>query len=321
MSAPEDPRIWQGLRAHLDELGSVANVPPIGVILDRGRSRRSHRVAAGLAGVGAIVLAIGLLLPALRAVTTPMTGATPRSSSAQPTSAAVPTSVPVDLAELIGHTYVATDVTENGQPIAIVPETQLQLGFGASQFGADAGCNHLGGDYQIRDGRLIISNGQMTAIGCLGELGRQEGWYYTFLQSSPTISMDSTGIVLTNGDTVVTFVDEVFASPMPTRDVTWVAVIGPADARPPEDLVLEIGGMAWDGYGGVVSLPTSGSTEVRLLGRETCRTYAKFVAKSGSMSVIRFSKDGQVTIEDVTGRGIEAGPALAHRQLSDCPDT
>lgn len=319
MSTPEDPRIWHGLRAHLDELGSLPTVPPIGSILDRRPSRRSFRAVVGLAGAGAIALAIALLLPGLRAGPAPIAGATPGSSSAPATQAALPTAAPVDAAELIGYSYVATEVTEHGQPLAIVADTQLVLGFGdASQFGASAGCNGMGGDYHIQDGRLVTANVYMTLKGCLGALGRQESWYYTFLQSSPTISRATTGLLLTSSNTVVTYVE---GSAKPAHDLTWVAVTGPADSRPPEDLVLEIGGMAWDGYGGVVSLPTSGATEVRLLGRETCRTYAKFVAKSGSSTVIRFSKDGQVAIEDWTGRGTDAGPALAHRQLSDCPET
>lgn len=209
MSAPEDPRIWQGLRAHLDALGSVAAVPQIGSILDRPRSRRPWRAAVGLAGAGAIVLAIGLLLPALRPVTAPITGATRPSSSAPSTPAELPTAAPVDWAELIGHRYVAIAITENGQPVAIVPETQLRLGFGdASKFGASGGCNPLVGDYQIRDGRLMIANGHMTLKGCLDPLAGQESRFYMLLRSSPTISRDTAGLVLSTGDVVITFVEE-----------------------------------------------------------------------------------------------------------------
>lgn len=322
MSAPEDPRIWQGIRAHLDELGSVANAPPIGILLDRRRSRRPLRAVAGLAGAGAIVLAIGLLLPALRAVTAPIVGATPTSASGPATPAASPTASPLDWAKLIGHAYVVIAATEDGHPLTLVPEARPSLGLDASRFGASTGCNGMGGTYQILDGRLVTADGYMTLRGCTGALGRQEGWYIAFLQSSPTITrVDATGLVLTSGGTVVTYVDDPLGSLTPARELTWVAVTGPAGFLPPEDLILEMADMAWYGYGGVVSVPTSGSTEVRLVGRETCRTYAEFVSKSGSKTVIRFSKDGQVEIEDWTGRNIDAGPALAHRQMSDCPVT
>lgn len=209
MNTPEDPRIWQSIRTHLDELGSVATVPPIRSVLDRPPSGRLFRAVAGLASAGALVLAVGLLLPGLLAVSAPMTGATPTSSSAPATVDALPTAAPADLAELIGHTYVATDVTENGQPIAIVPETRIGLRFDdASHFGATAGCNGIGGDYEIRDGRLVTANVNVTMMACRDGPMRQEAWYYTFLRSSPTISRNTTGLVLTTGDVVVTYVDE-----------------------------------------------------------------------------------------------------------------
>lgn len=209
MNTPEDPRIWQGIRTHLDELGSVATVPPIRSVLDRPRSGRLFRAVAGLASAGALVLAVGLLLPGLLALSAPMTRSTPTSSSAPATVDALPTAAPVDLAGLIGHTFVATDVTENGQPIAIVAETQIRLSFGdASRFGASGGCNAMGGDYEIRDGRLMITDMRLTLIGCLGERGQQEGRFIMFLQSSPTISRNTTGLVLSTGAVVITFVDE-----------------------------------------------------------------------------------------------------------------
>jgi heat shock protein HslJ len=204
MTTPEDPRIWQGIRSHLDDLGSVATVPPVHRVLDRPRSGRLFRVVSGLATAGALVLAVGLLLPSLLAVHAPMTGATATSSSAPTTSPA-----PVDVAGLTARTFVATDLTENGEPIAIVAGTRIQVSFGdASHFGASAGCNAMGGDYEIRDGRLMTANVLMTAMGCLGEVGHQEGRLFQFLQSGPTISRDATGLVLRTGDVVITFAEE-----------------------------------------------------------------------------------------------------------------
>ncbi|NJD29479.1 MAG: hypothetical protein FIA92_14445 [Chloroflexi bacterium] len=205
MNAPEDPRIWQGLRAHLDALGSLPTVPPVGTILDRPRSRRPFRAIAGLAGVGGIVLAIGLLLPALRPVTAPMTGATPTSSSAPATVAATPTAAHFDWGKLIGHWYVAIEATEDGEPIALVPET-FRLRFDdVSNFAATLGCIGAKGNYQLRDGRLVTVNFTLPAMAC----GREVAWYPGFLMSSPTISWGPTGrLVLNNGDTVVTFEEE-----------------------------------------------------------------------------------------------------------------
>jgi hypothetical protein len=99
----------------------------------------------------------------------------------------------------------------------------------------------------------------------------------------------------------------------------WVAVTGPANSEAPEDLVLEIGDTAWFGYGGVVSVETQSALGVRLVGRESCRSYASFEAPAGTMWVIRFADDGTAGVEDWTGQGMDSGPALGEREPSACP--
>ena len=99
---------------------------------------------------------------------------------------------------------------------------------------------------------------------------------------------------------------------------TWVAVHGPGDSEAPEDLVLEIGDTAWFGYGGIVSVETAGVLDVRLVGRESCRSYASFSAAAGTRWVIRFAEDGTVGMEDWTGQGMDSGPALGEREPSGC---
>jgi hypothetical protein len=98
-----------------------------------------------------------------------------------------------------------------------------------------------------------------------------------------------------------------------------VAVTGPANSDVPEDLVLEVGDTAWFGYGGVVSVETQSALGVRLVGRESCRSYASFEAPAGTMWVVRFADNGTVGVEDWTGRGMDAGPALGEREPSGCP--
>ena len=99
---------------------------------------------------------------------------------------------------------------------------------------------------------------------------------------------------------------------------TWVMVTGPADSEAPEDLVLEIGDTAWLGYGGVASVETEEALDVRLIGQESCRSFAAFSAPPASMWVIRFAADGTVAVEDVTGGAMELGPALTERDPSGC---
>jgi hypothetical protein len=174
-----------------------------------GRARVSDVITRTAAlVVGVLVVAACTTTPD-RSVIAPMTGATPGSSSAPGTPVALPTAAPVDWGKLIGHAYIAISAIKGGQAIVLLPEAPLGLGFNdASHFGASFGCNGGGGVYEIRDGRLVTTNVHMTLKGCLGARGELEAWYLSFLQSSPTISRDTTGLVLSSGDTVVTYVDE-----------------------------------------------------------------------------------------------------------------
>ena len=209
MNTPEDPRIWQGIRTHLDELGSVAAVPPIRTVLNRPRSGRLPGTVAGLASAGALALVVGLVLPGLLPVSAPMTGVTPTSPSAQATADAEPTGASIDLSQLIGHTFVAIEVTENGQPVAIVPETRIGLRFiDGSHFAANGGCDDIGGDYEILDGRLKTANMRGFSRLCAGERGEQASLFLMFLQSNPAISRNTTGLVVSTGQVVITFVEE-----------------------------------------------------------------------------------------------------------------
>jgi hypothetical protein len=77
MSGPDDTRMWQGLRSHLDELGSLASAPPLeGVVARRpprllGRLRLASATAASVIALVAILGGVLLAphqLPAAAAV-------------------------------------------------------------------------------------------------------------------------------------------------------------------------------------------------------------------------------------------------------------
>jgi hypothetical protein len=105
---------------------------------------------------------------------------------------------------------------------------------------------------------------------------------------------------------------------LPPAEVT-VAVTGPADWEPPEELVLEIGDTAWHGSRGVAGVVIDAIVEVRLVGTESCRRYTTFFAEPGTSWTIRFDASGSARVEDWTGRDIDIGPALPPGELSGCP--
>lgn len=106
-------------------------------------------------------------------------------------------------------------------------------------------------------------------------------------------------------------------TPSETLEQVVVAVTGTAP-EPPEPLLLHIDDQAWHGYGGVVGVETRDPVTVRLVGQESCREYASFSADPGTNWVVRFTADESAAVEDWTGRGMDAGPALGEREARDC---
>jgi hypothetical protein len=67
MNAADDARIWQGLRGHLDKLGSLAAAPPLAEVLDRRPPGRIWPAAlGGLAGALGLVILVGAIVLAPR---------------------------------------------------------------------------------------------------------------------------------------------------------------------------------------------------------------------------------------------------------------
>jgi hypothetical protein len=99
---------------------------------------------------------------------------------------------------------------------------------------------------------------------------------------------------------------------------TWITVGTPSNGILPQDMSIELGGLAWsvtaDGGGGVIANTISEVTSVRLIGVRDCHTYAAFEVEPGSNYEIRFGDDGSVTV-GVLPAGVEqvVGPGLVER--------
>lgn len=154
--------------------------------------------------LGRVLVCLSLSLLACTSKTDPPpaggAGATPPSSG--PTAPS-----------LEGRTFLARTVTEGGKPRAIVEGTALSMSFGeGGQFGANAGCNQLGGRFAIEGGKLVVSKAMTTEMACPGKL-QQESWYYGVLQASPTITVDGSALVLEGGGVRIEYLDRAVATP------------------------------------------------------------------------------------------------------------
>lgn len=129
------------------------------------------------------------------------------------------------LSDLRGRTFLSTGVTENGQAKQLVAGTRIRLSFGEEgrRIAANVGCNHLGGDARVEDGKLVAQDLSMTAMGCDAGRSEQDAWLATFLTGAPTIRSSGVELVLANGTTEIRLLDRTVADPdRPLTGTRWI---------------------------------------------------------------------------------------------------
>ena len=145
---------------------------------------------------------------------------------------------------LDGTEWLSTAVTEDGGDHPLVEGTQVRLGFAEGQLSASAGCNSMGGAYRVDDGRLILTGGAMTEMGCDEPRHSQDVWLFGFVGSQPAIAQDGDKLTLTSGATVIAFLDAEVAEPdLPLTGTTWTVdtlIHGDAASSMPDDAVATL---------------------------------------------------------------------------------
>jgi hypothetical protein len=104
----------------------------------------------------------------------------------------------------------------------------------------------------------------------------------------------------------------------------FVRVIPPSGDWPPERLVLEVGGQAWQmeqkSGGGVVTYNNASNPQsVRLVNPAHCQVLYRFDALVGHKYTLRVSFGGGITLLDDTQGVYESGPGLTSANPSGCP--
>jgi heat shock protein HslJ len=170
---------------------------------------------------------------------------------------------------LDGRAFVSTEV--EGRELAV--DSEVGIAFDGPRMIATAGCNTMSGNYSITDGALTFDGPLMsTMMGCDDDLMAQEQWLNELLESSPTISGTSDGIVLRQGGTTIVMVDKTIAEPdRPLVGTQWqletivdgeLASSVPAGVRVPTlEIISEDQVVFFDGCNqGGANVEVSGST-------------------------------------------------------------
>ena len=76
------------------------------------------------------------------------------------------------------------------------------------QISFNAGCNTLGGEYEVVDGVFEMSEPYSTYMECESALMDQDFWLVTFFTSSPIVVLDGDTITFTGTDATLVFVED-----------------------------------------------------------------------------------------------------------------
>ena len=161
-----------------------------------------------------------------------------RPPTQPPTTAPTPTSPPTTVpttppagsptppastnGSLHGRQFLSVNVTDGGQPRPLVAGTRIRLSFQDDDLSAQAGCNIIGGMYEIEDGKLVFTGGSMTEMACDEPRMAQDQWFVSFLGSQPTLTLDGDNLTLAAGETVISLLDSEVAEPdQPLVGTTW----------------------------------------------------------------------------------------------------
>jgi heat shock protein HslJ len=176
----------------------------------RGDRHLRHRAAP--AALATLVAVLAMTLGACSSAGTPATSAAPSGSPDQGTG-------------LAGREFLSTAVTDGGAPFALVPGTQIRLTFRDTDLSASAGCNIIGGQYRVADGRLVFTGGAMTEMACQGGRDAQDSWLIGILGSNPAITLVGNDLTLQAGTLRITLLDREVATPdQPLVGPQWVVV-------------------------------------------------------------------------------------------------
>ena len=168
-----------------------------------------------------------------------------------------------------GREFLSVGVTEGGADRPLVPGTQIRLRFEDRRVSVQAGCNTMGADYEVRDGRLVADGGAMTEMGCDEPRHAQDDWLFGLIGSRPSIALSGNELALSTDRTTIAFLDREVAEPdLRLVGPVWVVeslIAGDAVSSVPEgvEATLQFGD---DGRVGLFGGCNSGGATVAIDG-------------------------------------------------------
>jgi heat shock protein HslJ len=122
----------------------------------------------------------------------------------------------------VGKAYLSVQVTEDGKPKQLAPNTRLRLDFrDAGNLGFHAGCNQMGGEVSLDGGTVTMDQYGGTEMAC-PDRQAQEVWLAKLLTGRPTWKLEGDTLTLTKGSTTVVLKDRKIVEPdLPIAGTKW----------------------------------------------------------------------------------------------------
>ena len=165
--------------------------------------------------------------------------------------------------DLDGREFSSTSVDGHD----LVEGTDISIAFMDGSLSANAGCNTMGGDYELEGDTLEVGPMFSTEMGCEPALMEQDEWLADFLMSGPAVSLDGDELRLDGDDaTTINMLDRESADPdRPLENTLWVVdgiVANDAVSTVPEGATASI--TITDGMAAVETGCNAGSTSVEV---------------------------------------------------------
>jgi hypothetical protein len=162
-----------------------------------GAPSRRHRAALSLLATAAVILVVIAAIVVInrddRVRRPTKTGSTTAPRPDTP-------------AAIIGRSYRVGQLTDAGVDLPLAGLAPPTFTFDGTKVNIN-GCNGAGGPAHLDGARLMTASGFHTARGCEQALMDQDGWFQSFLEAGPTVTVSGANAVLEAGDRHVTLHD------------------------------------------------------------------------------------------------------------------
>jgi len=216
---------------------------------------------------------------------------------------------------LAGRTFLSGGITENGAAKVLAPGTRIRLDFKDGGITANVGCNTMGGEFRMDNGRLVVGQMSSTAMGCDAARSAQDGWLSAVLGAKPALTLVGDQLTIDGGGSVIQLTDRRIVEPdLTLTGSTWTVesiYSGETVSNVPQGAVARLvfntdgtldvdtgcntGTARWAAVGAGIEVSALGLTKKGCMG-DTANLEAAIVATLGAGSIAAAIESNQLIL-------------------------